>query len=76
MHREIIDHYSTYFFVEIHLKKENLKSDFWYTCLPNRLDTSLKRNGKNILQNIFKKTYLAESMQENLCGGVEFVIKL
>ena len=28
MHREIIDHYSTYFFVEIHLKKRKLEKRF------------------------------------------------
>ena len=50
MHCEIIDCHFNIFFVEIQLKKENLKSVFWgaefghpnrYTDLPNSLDTKL-----------------------------------
>ena len=50
MHCEIIDRNFNIFFVEIQLKKENLKSAFWapeivcpkwYTGLPNDLNTSL-----------------------------------
>ena len=50
MHSEIDDRCFSVFFVEIQLKKENLKSVFWvpefrcpnqYTCLPNGLDLSL-----------------------------------
>ena len=51
MHYEITDRYFNFFFVEIQLKKENLKSDFWapefghpnqYTGLSNGLNTSPK----------------------------------
>ena len=50
MYCEIIDCYFNVFFVEIQLKKENLKSAFWlpefgcpnhYTGLPNALNMSL-----------------------------------
>ena len=50
MHSEIDDRCFSVFFVEIQLKKENLKSVFWVpefrcphqcTCLPNGLDLSL-----------------------------------
>ena len=46
MHCEIIDRYLNAIFVEIKLKKENLKSVFFghpnrYTGLPNGLKTSL-----------------------------------
>ena len=50
MHCEIIDHYFNACFVEIQLKKQNLKSVIWvpefgppnqYTHLPNTNDTSL-----------------------------------
>ena len=51
MHCEIIDHQLSVFFVQIQLKKENLKSVFqmpefrypsWYTGLQNGLDTLLE----------------------------------
>ena len=50
MHYEIIGHYFHVFFIEIQLKKQNLKIIIWapefrrsnqYTSLPNDLDTSL-----------------------------------
>ena len=50
IHCEIIDCYISIFFIEIQLKKENLRSVFWvlefgcpnqYTGLPNDLDTLL-----------------------------------
>ena len=40
MHCEIIDRYLKLFFVEMELKKENLKSVFW-AGLPNVLNMSL-----------------------------------
>ena len=72
MHCEIIDRYLDVFFVEIQLKKENLRSIFWtpefvhadwYTGLPNGLNTSLqyKRNVFRTLSSIAGGTKIVNS---------------